>query len=48
LDDQEGDDTVILGCIVRKLVKNMKWIELAQDHVQWKALVLAVLDLPVY
>jgi hypothetical protein len=37
----------LLKWILRKWAEDGRWMELAQDRVQWRALVLAVLNLRV-
>jgi hypothetical protein len=46
--DEDVDGRVILRRIFRKCdVGGMDWIELAQDRDKWRALVNAVMNLPV-
>ena len=47
LEDPNLDGRIILRCIFRKWDGGLDWIDLAQVRDRWRALVNAVMNLPV-
>jgi hypothetical protein len=47
LGDGDVDGKIILKCILETLDMGMEWLDLAQDSVRWRVLVIAVMNFRV-